>query len=115
MSAATNMTMRANIERNQDTADDAYGHPEKPNFQKHNQIPCHVFSKMRRLVTDEEKIVMIEDLRGRFQRDADLSEDDRILSVVDRQNNVLFAGPIAILALARRRGHIEAVLERFAA
>ncbi len=115
MTAAGNMTMRANIERNADTATDADGHPEKPNFQEHNQIPCRVFSKMRREVTDEEKIVMIEDLRGRFQRDADLTEDDRILSVVDRQNNVLFAGPLAIRALIRRRTYVEAVLERFAA
>ncbi len=107
--------MRANIQRNQDTADDAYGHPEKPNFQEHNQIPCRVFSKMRREVIDEEKIVMIEDLRGRFHSDVDLTEDDRILSVVDRQNKVLFAGPLAILALVRRRTYTEAVLERFAA
>lgn len=115
MTAAGNMTMRANIERNADTADDAYGHPEKPNFKTHNQIPCRIFSKMRRVVTDEEKVVMIEDLRGRFHSDVDLTEDDRIASVVDRQNKVLFAGPLAIKALIRRRGYTEAVLERFAA
>ncbi len=115
MTAAGNMTMRANIQRNADTETDGYGHPEKPNFETHNQIPCRVFSKMRKQFTDEEKVIMIEDLRGRFHSDADLTEDDRILSVVDRQNNVLFAGPLAIKALIRRKTYTEALLERFAA
>ncbi len=113
MPAAGNMTMRARIERNQDLGTDGFGHPEAPNFQPRNTLPCRVWSKMRQHVTDEEKIVMIEDIRGRFESGADITEDDRISAVVDRRGAVLFDGPLDIVTIAHRRTYKEVVLERF--
>ncbi len=113
MSAAGNMTMRARLQRNADLADDGFGHPEKARFLDRNTLPCRVWSKTRREINDENKLVMIEDIRGTFELGADISELDQISDVVDRRGRVLFEGPLAIIALARRKGHTEATLERF--
>ena len=105
--------MRARIERNADTGTDVLGQPEKGNFVARNDLPCSVSSKMRRQVIDEDKTVIVEDIRGKFERDADLLEADRISAVVDRQGKVLFDGPLDVVVIVRRPRHLEAMLERF--
>lgn len=102
--------MRAEIERNSATAIDGYGQLVKAAWASLAVVPCHVWSSRRSKVDDNNKVVMIEVIIGMFPKNADVTEEDRIVSVKNRLGDVLFSGPLSIGTLSRRSRHKEAVL-----
>ena len=95
------MTMRATIKRDAARETDPDGHPGPSDFDTvEANVPCRVWSKMRRSVDDSGKDVVIEDIRGYFAHDTDISHDDRI-EVRDRLGDLLFDG-LAVLTVARQ-------------
>lgn len=106
------MTMRAIVERNAAVARDAYGGPVAPDWQEHATLPCLAHSVSKERHEDGQKGALQQSYRCAFQRDADLTEADRVAEIQDRLGAVIFAGPLKILVLQRRRRHLEAKLER---
>lgn len=106
------MTMRAVVERNAASTADAYGGPVPPNWQAHATIACRAWSRDKKLVADGAKGALLQDLRAAFPIGADLTEADRIARIEDRRAQLLVQGPLSILTLQRRKGHLEAMLER---
>lgn len=113
MSARQSMIHRADlqIDANAGQTDD-YNNPLPENWQAHATVACRVYSKMRKEVIDEDKTALIETIRGLFPLTADVSEAYRISNVKDRLGNVLFAGPLSIDTIVRRKDHLESMLER---
>lgn len=104
--------MRADVERDAATGTDAYGGAVKPNYQAWATLPCFVYSKQRREVTDGEKTALVEDLRALFALGADVQEGDEIASVKDRQGAEIMSGRFQIETVQRKHRHIEAGLLR---
>jgi hypothetical protein len=112
LSARQAMTMRADLENNTASGTDAYGNPIPPVWATYATVACRVYSKVRNEVIDEDKTALIETIRALFPLNADVSESYRIANVKDRLGTVLFAGPLAIQTIQRRKDHKEAMLER---
>ena len=106
------MTMRAIVERNATVTKDAYGGAQPPDWQPHATLPCWAWSKAKKLSLDGQKGALLQDLRCAFPASADVTEADRLARIEDRQGALLVPGPLSILTLQRRRGHVEAMLER---
>jgi hypothetical protein len=106
------MTMRADIERNTASGTDTYGHPVAPVFTALASLPCFIWSRARREVTDGGKTALVEDLRAIFPLTADVQERDEIASVKDRLGAELMSGRFRLAAIQRKHRHIEAALER---
>jgi len=110
--ARTRMTMRANVERNQTATTNPYGHGDAPTWSALATIPCRVWTRTKRQVVDEEKTVIVEEIRAIFPLDADVASGDRLAKITDRQEAVLYAGPLSIDHIERRDDHVEALLGR---
>ena len=106
------MTMRADVERDTASGDDAYGGPPAPAFTTLATIPCFVYSKQRREITDGGKTAMVEDLRALFALGADVQEGDEIASVKDRLGVETLSGRFQIETIQRKHRHLEAGLLR---
>lgn len=106
------MTMRAVIQRNTTATTDGYGHPEAPTWGAHGTFACRVWSKNRQEENDTKKTALVEDLRCSMPLDADVTEDDRIQNITDRQGVVLWAGPLRIDTIQNKHTHIECALRR---
>lgn len=108
------LTMRAQVQRNQATANDGWGGPVAADFVDHGvPVACFIWSPSARKVQDGEKTAEIEQLRGMFALGADIEAEDRLASVTDRQDNELIAGPLRIMGpIQRKHTHREAALER---
>ena len=113
MSARGRMTMRAVVERNTASGDDAHGHPVKPGFTAHlASQPCWVWSKQRREIIDGSKIAIVGDLRALFPLGADVLAGDEIARIDNRRGDQLLAGRFKIETTQRVHDHIAAALER---
>lgn len=114
MSVRQAMTMRADLENDANAGQvDTYGNPLPESWQSYlTGVPCRVYSKTRREVIDADKTALVETITGLFPLGADVSEDYRISNVKDRLGTVLFAGPLIIDTIVRRKDHKEASLER---
>lgn len=112
MSARSSMTHRAELEQNTAIGTDEYNNPLPPNWEALDVIPCRAYTKVRRETIDGKKSVLIEDLKALFSINADVSEDYRIANITDRQNKILFSGPIDIVTIQRRSNNLEASLDR---
>ena len=106
------MIMRADIQNNTAVTTDAYGNPIPAVWAALSTIPCAAFTKVRREVIDGNKIVLVEDLKALFPLNAVVIEDYRIANIKDRLGVVLFAGPLNIRTIQRRRNHLEVLLDR---
>ena len=107
------MTMRAAVERDTASGTDAYGLPVAASFTAlHSALPCWVWSKQRRQLTDGGQDVLVEDMRALFALDADIAEGDQLASVKDRKGTEILSGRMKIEALQRKHRHVEAALER---
>ena len=82
---------------------DLWGRQDLPMLSEIGVIPCRVWSGRRTDVDDSNKSATVEDLRGHFQKDADLVEEDRI-TVHDRLGVLLFGGPIYVDTIAEGTG-----------
>ena len=117
MSARSNMTMRATVSRDTISTSTSWGGEEKPDFVPVGVVPCRAWSKMRRDVTDDGKSAVVEDMRAAVPVDANVEEKDQLV-IRDRLGVILFGGPVAVEARARRGGpgsatsHYELMLTR---
>ena len=106
------MTMRADIERNSASGDDAYGSPIKPVFGFVGNQSCYVYSKQRREVVDGDKTAMVEDMRALFPFGSWIKEGDEISNITDRQSVVTMPGRFQIETIQPKRRHLEVGLLR---
>lgn len=120
MTARGKMTMRAVIERDVSEGTDDWGNPTEPDWEAdEDATPCLMYvragaGQVGRVVIDTEKTAVLEDRRAIVPLDTDVSTADRIARVEDRAGTVLFAGPMGIDAVHRRRDHLELAVERIA-
>lgn len=108
------MTHRAVIERDTSTGTDAWNRPVPPVFTTQPEtIPCRAWSKSRKEVRDDDKEVLIEDIRALFPKDADIQTGDRV-TVNDRLGNLIFDS-LAVQTVTTRGAnvrHREVIFER---
>lgn len=111
---AGRLTMRARVERNIASGEDAWGGPAAPSFTVlHNALPCFVYSSSSRELVDGAKTAMIEDLRAMFALGADLAEGDEITAVSDRAGSVIIPGRLKVEGPVQfKHNHREAALQR---
>lgn len=90
------MTMRATVSRNTVSDPDDWNQPDVPSFDETGEVvACRAWSKMRRSISDNGKVAVIEDMRAMVPLDADVEEEDRLV-IKDRRGNTLFGGPVAV-------------------
>lgn len=106
------MIMRAEVHRNSTTTKDPYNQPEAPVFSLLATIPCWAWTDNRNEENDDRKHALIEDLICGIQLDADVTENDRIQQIKDRQGTVIWDGPLRIDTIQIRRQHKELRLKR---
>ena len=109
------LTMRATVERNTATGTDPHGNPVAPVFAEIAASPlaCFVWSRSSRELVGDERTAMIEDMRALFALGADITEDDEIASVTDRQDNEIIPGRLRVEGpVQRKHTHLEAALKR---
>lgn len=106
------MTMRLDVEQNTAAGTDAFGHPVIPVWAAKATESGIVWTKARREILDGDKTALVEDIRALVPLGANVVETDRIANVKDRLGVVLFAGPLAIDTIQRRREHLELALRR---
>jgi hypothetical protein len=111
---AQRLTMRAAIERDQATGEDAWGGKPAPQFETlHAALPCFAWSKASRELVDGGKTAMIEDVRAIFAKGADVAEGDVITAISDRNGTVLIPGRLKVEGPPQfKHTHIEAALQR---
>lgn len=108
------LTMRAQVERDQATAKDAWGQPVAPDFQPvGDPLPCFVWSMKTSEIVDGVKTAMIGDFRGLFALGADVNEKDELASVTDRRGTVIIPGRLRVEGpVEPKHTHIEVTLKR---
>ncbi|MCQ4575415.1 MAG: head-tail adaptor protein [Candidatus Brocadiales bacterium] len=111
MGARSRMTLRADVERNQETGVDGTNQPLKPDWQALATVACWVYSKARREVVDGKKVAVVEDLRAMVPLSTDITEKDKIAQIIDRSGNVIYAGPLGIESVQRKHTHLELMLK----
>lgn len=111
---AGRLTMRAQVERNQATGNDAWGQPVAPDFQPHGDpLPCFVWHETSKEIEDGRKTAMIGDFRGLFALGADIAEQDEIAGVANRAGAVLIDGRLRVEGpVQRKHTHLEVNLKR---
>jgi len=114
VSARQRMTMRATIERNAGT-EDAYGNPRTDWQIVGIEVPCYVWAARgggrRTRIGDQDQITL--DLPGAiFPLATDVDHKDRLLTVVDRRGEELFA-MMYVDAVLRRRDHLQVSLREY--
>lgn len=106
------MTQRATVERQMQSGRDDFGGKGRPDWRAHlTDLPCCVWQTGGREVTDGDKVVTIDDRRMIVPLGTDVTTSDRIGGITDRLGVEIHAGPIRIESVARRRDHIELMLE----
>jgi len=108
------LTHRAVISRDTSTGTDAWNRPVPSVFTvQPKSVPCRAWSKNRREIRDDGKMMIVEDIRAMFSMSADVQEGDRV-TVNDRLGNVIFDS-LAIQSISRHGAnvrHRQAMMER---
>lgn len=106
------MKMRAQIQRNVAT-NDGYGHPGPPIWVTvAEELPCYVWEMNDRLIMSSGKMQIGSPMMI-TKKDADISIDDRIISIIDRRGTELFT-MLQIEAVYNRKDHKTARLKKIA-
>ena len=106
------MVHRAVIQRDGSSGVSAWNTPPAPTWKAHLTVKCFAWSKTGREMIDEDKTVVIEDIRAIMPLGTDVTEKDRILSITDRQSSAIFGGPLGIDAVQRHGSHLEVTLQK---
>lgn len=109
------LTMRATVERNTATGTDPHGNPVAPVFAEIAASPlsCFVWSRSSRELVGDSRTAMIEDMRAMFALGADITEDDEISAIADRQGKTIVPGRLRVEGpVQRKHTHLEAALKR---
>ena len=112
MGARQRMTMRAYIERN-DASANVYGHKSVPDWQSLSTTPCRVWSTRGDARHTPQVDMDAERFEGIMPIDTDVTSDDRLLKVTDREGSQLY-GKMVIdsIAPANGRSHLQLALRR---
>jgi hypothetical protein len=104
---------RCTIQRDDNAGtDDGWGNPLAPDWQDHEtDVPCRVVVDAGREPVDHDRTVTLVDMRLLLPLDTDVTERDRVSSVIERGAEY-HEGPLGIEAVLRRRTHLELVLRR---
>jgi hypothetical protein len=106
------MIRRAVIERNTNTAVDAYGQRGIPTWEVQGIVPCYAWSVANRVSVAGVGVQTVEDLRAILPTSVDVHEGDRLAAVTDRRGVIVLGGPLLIETVQRRPDHYEVLLRR---
>jgi hypothetical protein len=113
MGARSQMTMRVDIDADNQTATDPYGEDTPPLWElAYDDQPCYAWTNSREEAVDNDFTVVLEELRVMLPKSVGISERYRLNSIRDRANIVLFEGPFNIRSVEWKRDHWECALER---
>lgn len=108
--ARRRMRHRCTIQRNasRGTSTNPWGADDTADWQSHlTNLPCWFWQEGRgsRTVMDSDKVVEISVKRVMVPLDADVTEDDRVLSVTDRLGATVATGPMRIDVVRVTKDH----------
>jgi len=111
--AVSKMRHRAEIERDGATVSTDWNTPPVASWASHLiGVKCFVWAKPTREVVDENKTVVIDNLRCVMPLGTDVTERDRIASIKDRRGVTILAGPLRIEGVQNVLTHLELILDR---
>ena len=93
-SASTFLTMRAEVERDVESGEDAFGQPQTTVSTIASAMRCFVWPNSERTLLDGEKVASVGDYTMLTPFDADIRELDRIASVLDRNGKPILASEV---------------------
>ncbi len=110
------LTMRAHVERNQESGTDNWNSPAAPTFAPIGApLPCFVWSNQTRKLVDGGKTAVIEDMWALFGLDAGIRAGDQISTVTNRRGIELIPGRLTIEGEVQiKHTHLEVALRRIA-
>lgn len=112
MPARSAMVHRALVERDMQEQTDAWNQTAAPDWRTHlHDLACRVWYDNGDEIQDGAKVAAVNRMRAIVPLGTDISVEDRIAAVTDRLGAELFAGPLRITAVARRRDHLALSLE----
>lgn len=111
MSVATRMYMSAAVYRNAQTATDNYGHLKPDDWQFVANAMCLVWTGPGRLSRNVDREMQVDTPQLLLPLSANIKVGDKILSVTDRNGNVML-GAAMVESVTRKRTHLQAVLKR---
>jgi hypothetical protein len=110
MSIRQIMVFRADLRRNT-AAPDLDGHPGPPFWKSiDDDLACYIWSTSGKMIVGN-KVVDDDILVGVFPRETDITIDDRIWSIKDRQGNEIFK-KLNITTVTIRADHVRVGLKR---
>ncbi len=113
MAARSKYIMRCNLQADGATASDDWNNPVEPAWATSvADVPCWAYLKTRKVIGDDGKTALIQDLRLMVPLDTAVTEDNRIDNIVDRLGTVLFEGPYSISSVERHVTHLQLILDR---
>ena len=105
------MTHRSAVERDQ-AGTDAEGNPQAPAWAVHiAALACWVWPRGVREEVEDDRMIVVEDLRALVPRGTDIRESDRIAQVTDRRGQTVHTGPLDVRGVIDHGTHLELVLE----
>jgi len=110
------MVHRALVQRDAGGAADGYGNPPAPTWQTlHEALPCWYYIPAARSfqggeTVRERGIIVQEPPRLLIPNGTDITEQDRVFSVSDRQGNVIAPVVSLIISVTPHHDHIEVAL-----
>ena len=75
-------------------------------------LPCRAWTSAGREQLDATTSVVAEDMRCIVQLGTDITEQDRLNGVTDKDGNPIISGLVGIRAVIRRTDHLELMLVR---
>lgn len=112
MSSRAAMTMRATLQR--DTArTDQYGQAGPTSWHTMGHVPCYVWNGEGRMSQATPRTIEVDAISMLVPKATDIASGDRVLEVYDRRGQVLYANPLRVLEVIRRRDHLEARLNEY--
>ncbi|MBT4292492.1 hypothetical protein HOD41_07350 [bacterium] len=101
--------LRATVQRNTTSSNDAHGHPLEPTWGPHLTLDCWVYTGKKQNVIDGDKTTTVEVLKISW-RDEDVTEADRITGITDRNSVSKYSDNYLIRNKSFRHDHFEAEL-----
>lgn len=116
MTARSRMKQRALVQRYTPGLPDDYGNPLPGTWATHiAALACWLYGSTEREAVAEERTAVVTALKMMIPLSADVTEQDRISTVVDRRGTVIEPGLLHIETILYRRSHRELTLSRVSA
>lgn len=110
------MTQRALVQRYTSAAPNDSGNTSPGSWATHlAAMPCWLYGSTEREAVTDETTAVVTDLKLLAPLSVDVTERDRINTVVDRSGTVIESGILAIEAVLRKRTHKQLTLSRVSA